>query len=220
MKKEKKYNKSDVFNCIFIIIIIILLLLLLMQCSRKEKKYNKTGNVDIFEINCNRDDSCDVDTQTKIINDDKTDINVKKDGNIDVSVSDKYITWQQTNKLNIFENPMYDMSNKLAPTSTNSYEFKIKNNIDADTVYSLTFEEVNKYDIDMRYKLKKENRYIVDEWVKYNELNLDNMKLGAYQEDTYYLEWKWFEGENDTYAGEQSGIGYTLNIDMKAYVDD
>ena len=34
--------------------------------------------------------------------------------------------------------------------------------------------------------------------------------------DTYYLEWKWFSGENDTAIGEAGDVEYVLKINIKA----
>ena len=217
-------KKDKILKIIFIIIIIILLLLLIKQYTGKKQMLNKTGNVDIFEINCDGKNNCETNIKVNKDNNDSTDINTKVKGsnitndNEDIIVSDNDIIWKQTNKLNIFENPMYDIAKKIAPTATNTYEFKIKNNVDFRITYNIDFNENNKYGIDMRYRLKKENEYVTgDEWVKYNDLNLTDIELNSNEEDTYYLEWKWFEGTNDTYAGEQGGVGYTLSINLDAY---
>lgn len=232
-------KKSNVFNIICIVIIIILIILLLVQCTRKQEVIKETGNVDIFEINCDKNDKCTTDTSVNKDKNDKDNVNVdkkikskvsnssvdkKNDDNadisdnddIDLSVSDNSVTWSQETKLDIFTNSMYN-TKMIAPTSSNTYQFKIKNNNEYDISYSIDFKEKNVYGIDMRYRLRKDNQYVRgEEWLKYDELDLNNIKLGANKSDTYYLEWKWFEGENDTIAGINSGIGYSLNIRIKA----
>ena len=75
--------------------------------------------------------------------------------------------------------------------------------------------------MNMKFKLKKGNTYLVDQYVSYNQLNIDNMILNAKKSDTYYLEWKWLgdNDSNDTAIGnnaKNSDISYELKINVEA----
>ena len=140
----------------------------------------------------------------------------------DFYVSDKEIVrWQDETNLNIFEDSMYKIRGKIAPNSHNTYKF-IVNNGTIDTLnYKITFSETNPYNINMKYKLKKGNTYLIDHYVSYNQLNTENIIINSETSDTYYLEWKWI-GDNDvedTQIGKTAGnsvVNYNLKIDVEA----
>ena len=195
--KENKTNKKDLM--IKIILIIIIILLLLHNCVLIKGNDNKkpTGNVDIFEIQC-ESDSCK--------------------NNDMLIVSDNNATWKKQKNLRIFSNPMYEMDNKIAPGDSNIYQFVVKNNTKFDVKYSLKFKEDNKYKINMKYRLKNENEYVSGDdntWDEYNKLDLKDIVLKSAKSTTYYLEWKWVSSDNDT---SQSSIddAYKLNIEIEA----
>ena len=205
MKKNKK--KKNV-NIIYILIILILLILLGYLIFKDNSKTNNipTGNVDIFEINCKYD--CDCDNSDEVFGE-----------NDNVEITDKDFKWESTNNLNIFSNPMYEMTNKIAPESTNIYQFVIKNNTNYNINYNLAFNENNPKKINMKYRLLKNKKYIIGNdktWVTYDELNIKNISLLSGSSETYYLEWKWFSGENDTEAGKDGNAQYSLKINIEA----
>ena len=73
----------------------------------------------------------------------------------------------------------------------------------------------------MKYKLKKGDNYIVNNYVSYNELNIEDVLLNTKNSDTYYLEWKWVgdNDDNDTQIGtnaKSSNIKYDLKITVEA----
>lgn len=228
-------NKKDII--IKIILIIIIILLLIHNCNLiktlKDKK-TPTGNVDIFEISCDKD-TCEEEVKTKK---DNTDINsddtskeittnqntknnkniISSDDKVDTNftISDNYITWKSNNELRIFDNPVYDMEPKIAPGDNNIYQFVIKNNTNNNIKYNITFNETNNYGLNMKYKLKKGNTYLTgDDYVNYNELNQNNILINKGTSTTYYLEWKWIGTDNDN---NLSGIknAYKLNLEIEA----
>ena len=67
----------------------------------------------------------------------------------------------------------------------------------------------------MKYKLKKNNTYLVSNYVSYNELNISDQILNAKNSDTFYLDWKWVSSDNDNEAGEVQA-SYSLKIDVNA----
>ena len=68
----------------------------------------------------------------------------------------------------------------------------------------------------MKYRLKKNDTYVVHHYVKASELRVDDMILNRNENDTYYLEWKWISSSNDTSIGENPEAKYGLKIEVKA----
>lgn len=132
----------------------------------------------------------------------------------DVIVSDEDIIWESTNKLRIFKNPVYDMEEIIAPGSSNSYKFVIRNTGNCSLVYQLKFSEENRHNINMKYRLKKNGKYLNSNWVSVEDLTTVNMPLALEKKDDYILEWKWFESANDTAIGAAIDSAYRLNVDI------
>ena len=78
--------------------------------------------------------------------------------------------------------------------------------------------EDSEYKINMVYRLKTGDRYVIgndSKWVTADELETEFNNLKKYKSDSYSLEWKWlYEGddENDTIAGMNMESEYKLNI--------
>ena len=68
----------------------------------------------------------------------------------------------------------------------------------------------------MKYKLKKNDTYLIDHYVSASQLNQANLILDPNNNDTYYLEWKWISSDNDTQIGETPNAKYELKIEVKA----
>ena len=193
MKEQEKEKKEKKWIDFLLIIIIIVLLILLFWFGYRLKSYMRMNNSngDVFEINC----ECGSAT-----------------GNLEVS--DSELVWDEENELQIFKNPVYKMKKIIAPGSTNSYQFYIKNQADCNIDYELTFEEDNPYDINMKYRLKVNDQPISDEWVSITDIARIVQNLNHGEEDNYYLEWKWFEGDNDTEIGSNIKSYYHLSIQI------
>ena len=132
-----------------------------------------------------------------------------------MKVVDSNVIWKDTTELKIFKNSMYSLEDVIAPEASNTYEFIVKNSTGYNLKYNISFMETNPYHINMKYKLKKNDTYLVDHYVSYNELNINEQMLDAKKNDTFYLEWKWVSSDNDNVAGE-NGANYQLNIEVKA----
>lgn len=133
----------------------------------------------------------------------------------EVLVKDNKLEWSQNSQLAIFTNSYYNFEDKIAPESSNTYKFVVKNSTKYNIKYDISFTQTNPYHMNMKYRLKKNNTYIVGNYVPYNELNITNQLLSAKKEDTFYLDWKWFSSDNDNAAGENSA-NYKLSILVKA----
>ena len=130
----------------------------------------------------------------------------------DFTVSDNYQVWKQQTDLNIFN------VNSVSPGDNGTYEFMINNNTSKNVKYNLVFDEENEYNINLRYKLKRNNKYIAGEsdWVKYNDLNLGEKVLNSRKNDIYTIEWKWVDAANDTTVGRTPDAKYRFKINIKA----
>ena len=126
------------------------------------------------------------------------------------------LTWHGTNDLNIFSKTVHTMDSKIAPESSNVYQFTVKNSTKYNLKYRIKFIETNEYNINMQYKLKKNDTYIIDHYVRPNEINVNNMMLNSGENDTYYLEWKWISSSNDNSIGQNSDAKYGLKIEIEA----
>ena len=76
--------------------------------------------------------------------------------------------------------------------------------------------ETNQFNINMKYKLKKNDEYVIDEYVSASELKLDEFSLNKGESDTFYLEWKWVSSSNDTEVGSNPSSSYQLSIEVYA----
>ena len=150
-------------------------------------------------------------TQPSIPDEDETD-----DG---FFVSDASVKWSKETELSLFTNSMYDLEGKIAPESTNTYQFVVNNDTKYNIRYKMSFVEDNPYHINMKFKLKKNDTYIIDQYVSYNELNLNEVILNSKDKDTYYLEWKWESSSNDTEIGKlakNQNVEYQIKINVVA----
>jgi len=152
--------------------------------------------------------------------DDQTPDEEELDG--DFYVSDKNIVkWQDETDLKIFTDSVYEKNGKIAPESSNTYKFVVNNGTQYNLKYKISFTETNQYNINMKYKLKKGDTYLIDHYVSYDQLNVENMSLNSQSSDTYYLEWKWVgdNDDNDTQIGKNAknnNIKYGLKINVEA----
>lgn len=146
-----------------------------------------------------------------------TTITIETTGSFDVYDKDHTpLTWNGSNDLNIFTKSAYAMEGKIAPESSNVYQFMIRNTTDYKLKYKINFIETNSYHINMKYKLKKNDTYLVDHYVSANELNIDNMIINISENDTYYLEWKWISSDNDNSIGANPEAKYGIRIEVEA----
>ena len=135
-------------------------------------------------------------------------------------VYDKEITWHDETPAKIFTNSMYELTDVIAPESSNTYQFVVKNGTEYNLKYKIDFIENNPYQINMKYKLKKNDTYIIDHYVSANELNVEDAFLNTKTNDTYYLEWKWISSNNDTAIGLDPNSQYELKIYIEAESTD
>jgi len=235
-------NKRNVIISILLIAIIIILLLFCRFGKIYHGDLIPTGNVDVFDINV----FCNHKIKDKNTNDEATEENNKiylntgivdeehvrtdKNGHViknynkqtdrnvlgEVFVDDANGNYLYQERLNIFTNPAYKFTNKIAPGVSNVYHFVVHNSNNIDVKYYIQMYEESEYKINMKYRLKCEDEYVIgndNTWVDSNDLitEFKNLKMGS--SDSYSLEWKWFDDDkNDTIAGKNMDSEYNLNI--------
>ena len=152
----------------------------------------------------------------------KSNSNTDLEGEFYVS-DNKIVKWNDNTNLNIFTDSkkISKVNGKIAPESTGIYVFNVNNETKYNLKYNISFIESNEYSINMKYKLKKGNTYLVDQYVSYEQLNINDMLLNSNKTDVYSLEWKWVgdNDNNDTTIGmsaKDGDINYSLKINIEA----
>ena len=236
-QKQQKKSKWWVAIIILLLIIIGVLLWLLLR-PQPEPARIPTGNVDVFDIDisciCTGEDGeeCDDDEDEReatpgngghkgyhgsTIND-RDDTTVDDDGIVYVDDKNGWYVYQQN--LKIFENAAFEYIGKIAPGASNSYDFKVHNETKNAIRYRIQFEEESEYPINMLYRLRQGDSYVIgnaNKWVSGSELIMQSQKiLSSNGTDNYTLDWKWpYEGGKDaadTEAGEKMTSEYSLGI--------
>lgn len=219
MKKSSLTMLIVTLMCI--IVIILYLLILNLGYIKNNKGLTPTGNVDIFEIDCkceSQDNKCDNNEKPVLKEDNNLEIDKNKLHKNGLIVSDNYSMWGNE-KVRIFSNPSYEYTSKIAPGAFNSYTFVIKNNNNFDVIVDFEMIEDNPYKVNMKYKLRSKDNYLVGDINHYEDiskLQLKNIKIKAYESVPYILDWKWIDSENDTEIGEKIEANYKLTINVGA----
>lgn len=126
--------------------------------------------------------------------------------------------WNNLKNLDMFNNIFLD-SSKIAPGVYGEYNFTVENYKNVKIKYSLDFIEMNMYNINMVYKMKLNGSYIAGNehtFVKYYQLNKENLVINANSNDIFTIEWKWQEDNSDTQIGKKQDANYKLNIKINS----
>ena len=214
-----KENRRNIIVIVLIIVILILLYFLIRKFGYIENRglLVPTGNVDIFEIDCN----CNICNEKDKSVFSENDINKNKSSSEDIIVYDDYKIWDNKD-LRIFSNPAYEYDSIIAPGSKNSYAFVIRNNNYFDVVVDINFIEDNAKSINMHYKLSSKGKYLIgnaDNYVKFSNYKIENITIPAKGQIPYVLDWKWVDSVNDTEIGFDITSSYKLTIQVGANED-
>ena len=179
--------------------------------NKKDNKNNATNNTN----NTNNYNSSNNTDNNQTNTDDETPDDTVVEPENEMFVRDNKLVWNDVSELKIFTNSVYVMEGRIAPESSNTYQFVVKNSTSYNLKYNISFDETNPYNINMKYKLKKNNTYIISDYVTYDQLNVSEQLINAKTNDTYYLEWKWFSASNDNDAGKNAA-DYEMKIKVEA----
>lgn len=241
--ENNKTKKIRIVHMIIILLIIINLFLFLyerfgrindlLKTIPNNNEIIPTGNVDIFNINidCTCQSNCqnkntEVKKNIPVYNKEEDQFILDK-----VFVDDNQGNYIYQNNLRIFTNSAFyhidddnpyneeyekSYSDRIAPGISNSYYFVAHNDTDMNLKYTLNMYEQTSYKINMKYRLKRNNEYIIgndDNWVTTEKLQTEFTNITPNSSDVYQLDWKWFDDdENDTIAGINMKDQYKLNI--------
>lgn len=139
-----------------------------------------------------------------------------------VKITPNSVDWKASDKLRIFNNPSLVNNNLIAPNSNGTYKFIVQNESTENIRYNISFIEENKHDINMKFRLKIDNIYVVgneDKWVDVSEMNLEDVLITASSKTMYTIDWHWQEAENDTQIGQEEYSEYQLNVSFTPYVE-
>ena len=234
-EQQDKDNKGLIAAVVVLVITVGVLLWLLFKPMSKPDKI-ETGNVDVFDIRigciCEGEDCAkDKDGFIPDLTPSKRErgeyregkINGETDTDIDddgiVYVDDKNGSYVYQKNLAIFENAAFEYTDKIAPGVSNSYRFKVHNETSGSIRYNIVFSEKSEYDINMLYRLKRGDDYVVgsdSQWVRAAELVSAMKDLSSDGVDNYTLDWQWpYESGRDaldTEIGEKMTSKYSLGI--------
>lgn len=224
MEQERRKNYKYVITIIILIIIILLLSFYAkFGFIQNENMLIPTGNIDVFDIyincECNNKDNCPI---IPVYNEDEEDEDEEKMGKLYIYDDNGDFVYQ--NRLKIFENAAYQYTNKIAPGISNTYNFVVHNSNKFKIKYAVEMQEEKDYGVNLKYRLRKNNKYVVgneNTWVTANELKTYLEYINGGISDSYSLDWNWpYEGgvdEKDTYAGKNMIEEYKLNV--KVYIE-
>lgn len=126
--------------------------------------------------------------------------------------------WNTKTELDIFENPRYDNKKIIAPSDTGKYKFFVENVTRKDIRISILLEDINPYKLNMKYRLKQEEKYIIgneNTWESIENIKINEIKFSQEQVMLYTLEWKLEDIAYDKLANKTTD--YTLQITIKGY---
>lgn len=127
------------------------------------------------------------------------------------------MAWEDTENLPIFYNSDFG-TDKIAPGMTGRYSFRLSNESGGPLEFSLVFDCVNEYGIDLAYTLYRDGVPVAGqiEKVPAEGLSTDGMTIEEGSDSIFSLEWEWRHNDPvDTEAGENQAL-YVLNITFNA----
>lgn len=175
----------------------------------KEETENTTAlNLNNLEANINKEENT---TDTPVNN--LTPEEIKK---IKLVQEENQKNFNELENLNIFKNLEYSEAKLIYPGLSGIYNFNVENYTTKNIMYKLTLEEYNPKNVNMKYKLKRNGKYIEgneNQYLAINELTNTEMQLNSMTGDSYTLYWKWEDSANDINVASPIERGeYTLRI--------
>lgn len=156
----------------------------------------------------------------------------------DLQVKDDRQTWSSETHIDLFKksydgtvkSDKKDNVNRIAPGTSNYYDFTVKNNGNIPLDYSIslevgTFFKGKKIDseIPVEWRLLTADKEIISDWQIFNEKSevLKKGTLGLRHRDSYVIEWRWVfergQDEEDTELGNLS-VNQPIGVNATIYV--
>lgn len=109
----------------------------------------------------------------------------------------------------------------IMPGKKGVYYFTVHNNNSFDIECDLSFDEINDWDIALRYRLRKDAYTYLKgssaRYVEVDELDVENIYIPAKSSITFALDWYWDENvsdEKDTEAGIDPRANYVIEVEI------
>ncbi len=130
--------------------------------------------------------------------------------------------WKEDELIRVFRNGVYQ-NNKIHPGMEGEYKFCFENRNENRLNYSMTFAEENSYTLNMGYRLRQNNVYVLgteNGYLGVEDLHLEDVTIESKSSAIYTLEWKWLDDDAvDTIAGMEDAT-YTLHITLNAHIQN
>ena len=143
-----------------------------------------------------------------------------------INVYQKDINVTKDTPIDIFNNEKYEGKKIIAPRSKGSAKFGVKNVSNRDVIYDIKFSDLSAYLVNMKYKLKIDNIYIVGDENHYatiDQMQVKDITVIDGSNNIFTIEWYWEDDDaRDVIVGMAEGTQYyTLNlaIDAREYVE-
>ena len=169
------------------------------------------------ELNSNGSNQASGSSNKEDISDEEEDIETVK--LVKVSWNGKEVT--KNTKLDIFKNEKFNGQKIIAPGSKGSATFCVENASNTEMICNLKFNDEAEFPINMKYRLKVDNKYVVGNANKYEDLeklNLKDILMSKKSINMYTIEWYWEDSDKqDTeVATKNEDQYYTLNFEISA----
>ncbi len=126
-------------------------------------------------------------------------------------------SWSDLEEITVFENGRFG-DKIIYPGIEGEYKFRLINTNPDTLIYSINFSEKNDYNVNMLYRLKRNDTYLGDGTYKsIFYLHFEDLEVETRCNDIFTLEWKWEDADNDTEVG-MSNATYVLNVRVDAHV--
>jgi len=120
--------------------------------------------------------------------------------------------WEEMQSIDIFTNEYYTNA-VIAPGVEGNYKFDVNNGLVITMKYNIQLEEINNKNINMKYRLKLGDTYIIEDWTDIENIEIPTFQINSMTKAKYTLEWKWVDSENDTQIGKNAeDAQYNLKI--------
>ena len=136
-----------------------------------------------------------------------------------INITSEAKDWYANENINLFKHINKDGEKVIWPGQSGEYDFVVKNTNNVPIYYSIKLSEENKSKINMKYRLKLNNVYIVGNENTYEPIekfNLENIKILEDAKSSYTLEWKWEDSDNDAEIVKRGLATYRIYIDINS----
>ena len=138
-----------------------------------------------------------------------------------IQVSSEAKEWHQNDNINLFKTRNRKGEKVIWPGQSGSYDFVVQNNNNDPITYQLSLDEANRDNINMKYRLKLNNVYVVGDEKTYESIDkvkLDNVTILGKGKSLFTLEWTWEKADNDAKIVREGLATYRIYIDVYSKV--